>query len=235
MRRPFLTARWEKLLIANYICDPSLLKDYLPARTSIDLFEGNCFISLVAFQFLDTRVLGIRFPLHINFVEVNLRFYVTTQENGVHKRGVVFIKEIVPRAMITFVANTFFNENYQTLPTSFSEKAEEKKLQLTYKWGNDNLFSCATGLNPQSIPSGSVEEFITEHYWGYARINDSSTTEYPVEHPRWNVYPIREYSIRCFFGTLYGERFAPLTDAKPHSVLLAEGSQIAVGKGKVLR
>ena len=95
----FLKAEWRKLAIANYEVDKSILEGYVPAGTEIDLWEGKCFVSLVGFMFLNTKLLGVRVPFHINFEEVNLRFYVKRQENGIWKRGVVFIKEIVPKAV----------------------------------------------------------------------------------------------------------------------------------------
>src|SRR6187399_3219316 len=116
MRSTFLKAEWRKLIMANYVVDPGLLKDYLPGRTELDLFSGNCYISLVGFLFKNTKIKGIKIPFHTNFEEVNLRFYVRHKDNGTWKRGVVFIKEIVPKPALTFVANTIYKENYVTMP-----------------------------------------------------------------------------------------------------------------------
>ena len=96
--------------MANYEVSPEILKKYLPYKTELDVWNGQCYASIVGFQFLETQVLGIKFPFHTNFDEVNLRFYVRYNDNGEWKRGVVFIKEIVPKVMITFVANTLYNE-----------------------------------------------------------------------------------------------------------------------------
>lgn len=106
----FLTAEWKNLIMANYEINSEILKPYIPKGTEIDYFNGKCFISLVGFMFKDTKVFGIKFPFHVNFEEVNLRFYVKKGD----KRGVVFIKEIVPKPLITFVANSVYHEHYQT-------------------------------------------------------------------------------------------------------------------------
>ena len=74
--RKFLTARWQDLIMANYEVDPSLLAPHVPRGTELDLDDGRCFVSLVGFMFLDTRVLGMPIPFHVNFEEVNLRYYV---------------------------------------------------------------------------------------------------------------------------------------------------------------
>lgn len=230
-QKVFLRAEWKNLLIANFICDQQILKKYLPAKTELDTFKGEHLVSLVAFQFLKTRVLGIQFPFHTNFVEVNLRFYVKFKESGEWKRGVVFIKEIVPRFMITFIANTLYNENYITLPTSVDLHKKEKSFSPNYRWGKDNFFQAEASEQKNKLKENSLEEFITEHYKGFAKINSEKTVQYDVEHPRWMIFPIYNYEIKCNYGKLYGSDFDFLQTEKPHSVLLAEGSDILVRKG----
>ena len=88
----FLTARWTNLCLLNYAVPPSALEPHLPRGLSLDTHEGEAFISLVAFDFLDTRVLGIPWPGYRNFPEINLRFYARQGD----RRGVVFIREWVP-------------------------------------------------------------------------------------------------------------------------------------------
>src|SRR5687767_14935752 len=78
--RPFLTAEWRKLIMANYIIEPDLLKKYLPLKTELDLWNDKCYVSLVGFMFQDVRVKGLRIPFHVNFPEINLRFYVRYKE-----------------------------------------------------------------------------------------------------------------------------------------------------------
>lgn len=227
----FLRAEWKNLLIANYNCDPNVLKKYIPSKTELDTFEGNHFVSLIAFQFLNTQVMGIKFPFHVNFVEVNLRFYVKHKEKGIWKRGVVFIKEIVPKFMITWIANTLFNENYTTLFTDNHIKVKQDTIDLKYDWGKNNFFEALVSSNENSLKSASIEEFITEHYWGYARINSEKTKQYAVEHPQWKIFPVLNYNIVCNFKKIYSYEFEFLQTAAPHSVLCAAGSDVAVRKG----
>lgn len=237
MSKSFLTAEWRKLILANYNIDPVLLQKYLPANTSLDLCNGKCYVSLVGFMFLNTKVKGLSIPLHRNFEEVNLRFYVKhiTPEEEL-RRGVVFIKEIVPKSAITFIANTLYSEKYQTMPMSHEWKLGDN-VEVTYKWklkDKWNSVSVTTGNEQNEIALGSEAEFITEHYWGYTKVNESVTSEYGVEHPRWKIYDVRDYSVNADFGALYGEEFSFLTDATPDSIMLAEGSEIVVREGKRL-
>ncbi|TCD12170.1 DUF2071 domain-containing protein [Pedobacter frigidisoli] len=230
----FLTAEWRKLALAQYAVDAEILRKYLPPHTELDDWQGKYYVSLVGFMFVDVKLRGFNIPLHTNFEEVNLRFYVKYKDGDEWKRGVVFIKEIVPLPAITFVANTIYKENYQTLPMKHVWIEQEHQIEVDYLWKNRiwNKFSVIASSKAEEILVGSEEEFITEHYWGYTKIGVNRTSEYGVEHPRWEVYPIKEYKIDVDFGENYGSDFVFLNNAKPDSVMLAEGSEIRVMKGK---
>ena len=230
----FLTAEWRKLALANYAVDKEILLEYLPPFTELDDWNGKYYVSLVGFMFLKTRLLGFKIPFHGSFEEVNLRFYVKYNDNGIWKRGAVFIKEIVPKPAITMVANTIYKEKYQTLPMKHIWVEHENQLEVSYSWKTKkwNNFSVISSRESQIIPINSDEEFITEHYWGYTKIGENRTAEYGVEHPRWEVYPIKEYHINVDFEANYGKAFSFLNERKPDSVMLAEGSAIRVMKGR---
>lgn len=234
----FLRAEWRKLAIANYAIDKECLTEFLPAGTELDLWNGKCFASLIGFVFKNTRLLGIKIPWHVNFEEVNLRFYVKRFENGEWKRGVVFIKEIVPKRALTFVANTFYNERYETLPMSHKWSEDEQARTVVYSWtkaGKENVFQVTSSIESFEIGLGSETEFITEHYWGYTKINDFKTTEYEVTHPKWRAYEVKEFEINVDFGSVYGSRFEFLNTQEPTSVMLAEGSEITVENKKTIK
>jgi hypothetical protein len=236
MARAFLTAEWRKLAMANYVVDPVVLKPYLPLHTEPDLWNGRCYVSLVGFMFVDTRLAGVRIPYHTTFEEVNLRFYVRYRDEHDWKRGVVFIKEIVPRSALTWVANTLYRENYQTLPMSHRwERMDSLTVEYRWKLKNWHSLSVQTAPEAEDIAIGSEAEFITEHYWGYTRIDSTRTAEYGVEHPRWKAYPVDQYAVHVDFREVYGDSFAFLTNMKPASVFLAEGSPIIVRAGRTLK
>ena len=233
MNNVFLSAEWRKLAMANYIVDVGTLTPFLPAHTEIDTFNGKCFVSLVGFMFVHTKVRGFSIPFHRTFEEVNLRFYVRYRTDSGWRRGVVFVKEIVPRSAITLVANALYQEHYQTLPMNHEWICKVDSLTVAYRWKQQDWHSIAVTSSPKavSIQDGSEAEFITEHFWGYTRINDNVTSQYEVQHPRWEIYPVNGYSVEADFGLLYGDSFAVLNQRKPDSVFLAEGSPIKVFKG----
>jgi len=222
--------------MANYAVDPAILVPYVPFKTEIDLWQDTCYISLVGFMFVDTAVIGIKVPFHVNFEEVNLRFYVRYRDGETWKRGVVFIKEIVPRPALSFVANTLYGERYETMPMQHTWNVQREKIDVDYRWKKERWHSLRITTSSTSSPIvlGSEEAFITDHYWGYTKLNDRKTSEYEVAHVPWEVYTTLDYSIDVDFGMVYGERFDFLSGLKPASVFLAEGSEIAVYRGGVI-
>lgn len=234
---PFLTATWRYLAMLNYEVDPAVLQSSVPAGTELDFHDGRCFLSVVGFRFLDTRVLGVPIPFHRNFEEVNLRFYVRRETSEGVKRGVVFIKEIVPRYWIAMVARRTYGERYHCLPMRHSIESDDDHCPgcVEYGWCVGGVWQHlkARTEGASRLPdSGSLEEFITEHYWGYASQRDGSTIEYQVEHPPWRVWSCHEASISGDLEALYGVDLAPFLKERPQSAFVADGSEIVVRWGR---
>ena len=231
--KKFLTAKWQDLIMANYEVSPELLTPRLPPGTQHDLHEGKCFVSLVGFMFLDTRVMDFIVPFHVNFEEVNLRFYVTRQADDELRRGVVFIKEIVPKAAIAAVARTMYGEPYEKW--EMSNFRDDSHVRYTWARGDcENTVSVERGANLGVPDADSHGEFIIEHYWGYTKRGEERTDEYKVEHPKWELFAALDAHIAVDFSETYGKEFGFLSGERPHSVLLAAGSEIAVYKGKTI-
>lgn len=236
--RKFLTARWIHLAMLSYEVDPSILGELVPAGTELDTFDRKTFVSIVGFQFLDTRVLGVPVPFHRHFDEVNLRFYVRRYGRDGLRRGVVFVKEIVPRAAIAWVARRAYNENYVALPMWHEDEVGQRpEPRVRYCWESGchrNHFGVRVVGCPYLPDEASEESFITEHYWGYVRQRAGTTLEYRVEHSRWRVWRASETEFDCNVSTLYGARFAPFLAESPRSAFLAEGSAVTVRWGRHL-
>lgn len=234
----FLKAEWRKLALFNYEVPPEILKKHLPTGTELDLWQAKCYVSVVGFMFQNTKLLGVKIPFHVNFEEVNLRFYVKRIVNGEVRRGVVFIKEIVPKWALSFVANTVYNEHYETRQMRHQWTSENDTLTVEYQWKlPESWQGISIKASATSIPIAeeSEAEFITEHYWGYAKVSSTKTNEYEVTHPRWLQYSVLDYKVQCNFKENYGQEFAFLNEAEPVSVLLAEGSEITVESKKTIK
>ncbi|HZR77750.1 MAG TPA: DUF2071 domain-containing protein [Chthoniobacterales bacterium] len=228
--QPFLTANWRYLAMLNFAVDPKIVEPLVPPGTEIDFENGDTFLSLVGFLFLDTRLLGLPIPLHRDFEEVNLRFYVRKKSADTWRRGVVFVRELVPRRAIATVARVFYGENYVALPMKHQIDHRDGSVSVEYSWRRgqkwESLRIAATG-EAQAIPAGSHAEFITEHYWGYTCFR-GGCSEYRVEHPRWKVWNADRFEFKADIAALYGEQFLEPLSAAPRSAFIAEGSPIQV-------
>ncbi len=230
--RPFLSAQWRHLAMVNYEVDPGLVEPLVPRGTELDRFDGRCYVSLVGLLFLDVRLRGHRVPFHERFEEVNLRFYVRRRVGAETRRAVVFVRELVRLPTVALVARWRYGERYSALPMRY--RVDERS--ATYEWRRGGRWQ---GLRLEAEgetappPSGSEEEFITEHYWGYSTTR-RGTIEYRVEHPRWRVCRARA-SVDCDAERLYGPGFAAALSRPPSSAFLADGSAVAVMPGRLLQ
>ena len=236
-RSQFLTAEWRYLAMLNYEVDPAVLTPFIPKGTELDRWNGKTLISVVGFLFQNARIGRFSVPFHRNFEEVNLRFYVKRLSNNEWRRAVVFIKELVPRWAIAWTARNIYNENYVSLPMGHHILVDTDGAfsGVSYEWklkGRRNCLELLVKAQAAFAQEGSQEEFITEHYWGYARQRDGGTLEYQVEHPKWRVWPVHSARLDCDVRAHYGEGFVRYLENPPTSAFLAEGSAVAVLKGK---
>jgi len=235
----FLTAKWNNLIMLNYEVDPDILKPHMPPFTELDLWQGKALVSMVGFLFRDTRVKGIKWPFHVNFEEVNLRFYVKYYDGADWKRGAVFISEIVPKPIIASIANNLYKEHYSAMPMRHSIAAvSEDKTQYLYEWKLNGHWNCLGGtVNNKLAPitADSQEEFILEHYWGYNKISRDLTMEYQVEHISWNAGIVTDPVFEADIARLYGKEFEPFLNKQPYSAFFADGSDIIVRGGTKIR
>lgn len=230
----FLTAEWRYLAMLNYVVDPALLAPLVPRGTELDEWAGQSFVSVVGFLFRNTRLRGLPVPLHRNFEELNLRFYVRRVVDGEIRRGVVFVREVVPRVAISTVARLAYNEPYRALPMRHvidlaDSRGEPRRVEYGWRLGGAwNTLAVAPQHSASRIGDGSHEEFIAEHYWGYTRQRDGGTVEYEVRHPRWNVWQAERATLDGDLEALYGRAFADALHTGPTSAFLADGSAVSV-------
>jgi uncharacterized protein YqjF (DUF2071 family) len=262
--RPVLTARWSELLLLNFPVPTELIARYAPPGTEPDLYDGQAYVSVVGFHFHHARLFGVSIPGHTRFTEINLRFYVRRAVTGELRRGVVFVKEIVPRRSVSFTANWLYHESYITRSMRSEMRVGGKELAagdtIGYAWQSGrshllrgalsavrrgpsgrartqtrwNRLSACLTAAP-SIPSpGSFEEFIIEHYWGYVRGRDGRTREYRVLHEPWRAAPVGQIVWDCDPAATYQSPWTDYLSAQPSSAFLADGSTVQLFRGRRL-
>ncbi|MBV8333427.1 MAG: DUF2071 domain-containing protein [Candidatus Eremiobacteraeota bacterium] len=243
MREPrvFLSAEWRYLAMLNYAVDPRLLSDRIPPGTEIDFFGDKTYVTVVGFRFVHTRVLGVPIPLHQDFDEINLRFYVRRRAAEGWRRGVVFVRELVPKPAVAFVARAAFSEPYAAVSMSHDARDEgagsARRVSVVYGW-RDRNGSGEIALRAHGEPSlpveGSIEQFIAEHYWGYGRNRSGRGLEYAVRHDPWRLWTADDAAFSGNAVAAYGPELARAIAGTPDSAFLAEGSPITVSWASVV-
>jgi uncharacterized protein YqjF (DUF2071 family) len=233
-----LSAQWLDLVMLNYQVDFALLKGRVPAGTELDSFDGKTFVGLAGFRFLRTKLFGVLpLPFHTNFDEVNLRFYVRRRAADGDRRGVVFISEIVPKRAVAMLACFAYGENYSRHPMRHKISAPENarpagsqcgyQFKLDQKWCNLHAGASSPEIQPLE---GSVEQFITEHYWGYAARRGGSSIEYRVFHVPWRVWKSNTAAFEGDASSPYGTPLAEILHRgpTPHSLPTARQSSCSL-------
>ncbi len=238
MQRPFLTALWRHLLFLNYEADPALVQRWVPAGTELDLLDGRALVSIVAFRFLDTRLLGVPVPLHRDFDEINLRAYVRRKVGGAWQRGVVFVRELVPRPAIAWTARLAYNEPYAAVRMRHSIAIDAARGgSAAFEWRQAGAWHGVRGTvtgSPRPVDPASGIGFITEHYFGYTRQRSGRTVEYRVAHPRWNVWADATASFQCDIAAVYGREWVDSLSAPPDSAFLCDGAPVSISFPTIL-
>jgi hypothetical protein len=244
-RRSFLTARWRHLVMLNFAVDPDCLTPLAPLGTELDDFDGRYLVSVVAFEFAAAKLFGLRVPGYQLFPEVNLRFYVRRWIGGRWRRGVVFIKELVPRRLVAGVARYVFGQNFASA-RMFHHVGTTRQGQLghaalcprhpvtngpyqtsiRYRW-TVNDCACHVSAKPGGQSDDPEHAFVAQHYYAYAKSGRRSV-EYRVEHPPWRIYQASDVSYTLHGSEVYGEPIGRWLLQPPSSVLIADGSEVAV-------
>ena len=237
----------------NYVVDPEVLTPFLPPGIELDAWQGKTLASIVGFEFAEVRVLNTSIPFHRDFEEMNLRFYVRRRTADGWRRGVVFVRELVPLPAVALLARRVYGEPYEALPmerlfqhhpiTPASPDAtiREHATTVRYSWRHDNRWNrveatADTTQEPRLPEPGSEEEFLTDHAYGYGT-RRGKAIEYVVEHPTWRYWNAVKARFDCRAATLrslYGEAFAPYLKS-PCSAFLVEGSPVRVRRPRVIR
>jgi hypothetical protein len=135
------------------------------------------------------------------------------------------------------VARLLYNENYVALPMSHQVSLITPAISVDYRWQHQEAWhTLRATANEAPVPPqpGSLEEFITEHYWGYVTQRGGGCMEYQVEHPRWKVWRASEASLQSDIASLYDPKFAPFFSGPPASAFIADGSAVTVYRGREL-
>lgn len=236
MRNDFLVAHWENLVVATFEAEQKLLLPYLPRGTELNEWNGKYCMSLVGFRFSKARFCGIPSPFYRSFPELNLRFYVREKIKSGWRKGVVFIKEIVPSRLVGWVAKWLYHENFAALPIQQSIFEDSDGRHLEYHWkikNQPNYFKCCYSATAELPESGSLAAFIHSHNTAYTKDNNRTYT-FTIDHPEWKIYPGLSYALQLDAGSIYGQDFSEAFKQQPLALFLLDGSKTNVSSPRLL-
>ena len=228
----FLRAEWRCLAVLSYRAEESYLTQYLPAGIELDTWEGSPILSIVGFTFQKANILGVPALGHRFFPELNLRFYVRRKVGDEIRKGVVFIKEICPKRLVSLTASLLYNEDFTTCPMrSFCIPDQINPQEVRYEWKFKNKWNSIALYSSEEFeyPQNDFDRFIVDRYWGYNKSRGGETIEFEVAHPEWEVRNVSNFSIQFDFEALYGE-LSKFLVPEPLSVTLINGSEVALSK-----
>ena len=232
-----ISARWRDVAILSWPIGDDCLVPFLPKSLVLDRWDGEAYISLVCLYVEGLRILELPvWPRR--FAEINLRFYVRPADRSDVRKGVVFLKQLVPHRLIALGARCLFREPMSVLPALMSRECDpgespnsDPQRRLCYGWLNDG---CAEGLRVTSGGSayhantGSLDEFLTARYWGYNRQSGGRVRTYRITRDAWSLVPVIDYTLDCDARSLCGAPFGDAVSERPASVLWATGSHARV-------
>lgn len=231
-----LTANWINPLLFSWPVDDAVLEPLLPPGLIIDHWQGQAYLSLVGLRFEDLRVFGIpAFPRRYD--EVNLRFYVRRPaHSGDCQPGVVFLRQLVPHRLTALAAHAIYGERFRTAPVGHEYRSGDAPgttltVCIAYHWeaqGRRQRFWAAADDSPMAVAPGSLEDFLTNRYYGYNRKPGSAARTYLLTRPPWTVRLASRWGTDCDFSQVCGGRLTDAMPKAPASVLLASGSRAAV-------
>jgi len=225
-RRPSLTARWSNLALLTYDVDASLVRPWLPSEVEPDLVDGRAQVSLIAFDFLDTRIRGRRIPGFVDFPEINFRTYVRQGD----RQGVVAIRELVPSPLAAAIGRLRFNEPFRATPieSRTASMGDELVVEHRWRWQDQRYFLRMTADQSSVASTEGPAHHLLGRRWAYGRNRRGQPIVLRVEHPEWALRRVRTLDFEVDYGALYGPEWAVLNGRQPSSSYLAVGSAVSI-------
>ena len=228
-----LATEFRKVALINYIVPPEILDKYLPKHTEPDLYNGNCYISLVGFHVHNLKLNDIKLPVIKDFEEIDLQIYVKRFNGASWVKGVVVISRIFEQPGLTVLTNTIFKTNYNSYPTRGEVKQTEEQLEVKYSWEYKDIsqsFSVISSHLAAPYDKNSEAAFLLDRPFGFIKAGEEETYQYTINHASWHLYTVEEYSVDVDFSRQFDPTFNILNSRVPQSVMLTEGSSVEIGE-----
>ena len=224
--RTVLTSRWQHLLNASWPVPSRWVMPHLPYGSVLDSPTRNAWVSLIAYQTPDVRVLGFSVPGLRSFPTWTLQTYVRRGDD----HGVCRLATFVPSRVRAWSGRTLFGEEHQVLlmTANVTETMDAMSAEYTVTIHGRTHRMTAMGTQPAVLPTTAIERFVLDPQWGYGRSRTGGVRSYRLTHPEWAIYPVQSYAIDLDWESLFGGVWERLNGVEPESVVLAAGSTVGL-------
>lgn len=207
----FWYQEWNEAIFLHYQVDGKRLRELVPSHLELDQFDGEHWISLVAFT-MDKIHPRFTFPIPFlsTFHEVNLRTYVT--RNG--KPGVYFLSIEAEKWLPTVLARYTSGLPYKHSPiiqTNTSYSVQGKRCEIGIEFLKKGRIETPT---PKEL-------WLTERYSLY-RGKNKFETAMDVHHKPWELFQVEFQKLNLHYAA-----FGDLVDfGKPNVSHYSPGVQV---------
>lgn len=208
---------WHQSVFAHWRVGQKILEPLIPKGLELDLFQGEAWVSVVAFSIRKLRPRFLpHFPPISNFHELNVRTYV--RHNG--KPGVYFLSIEAEKLSSTLMARTVFGLPY-VRSQMFRDESIYKSLNSKHKTHLLIDFSIGEEQEMDSLDRWLTERYcLYNHKKGRLFSNDIHHVEWPIQSLK-----INQFDLSYQFGDLRIKSPAELYRFSPGVQVLAWGTR----------
>ena len=211
---------WNNALFLHYKVEKEALKKFLPTALDIDLFEGQAWISVVAFTMEKIRPRYFpTFPPISNFNEINIRTYVRSK----HTAGVYFLSIEGGRYWSCKLAKAIAELPYRYSKMKRTAHCYQAKnatyqdqLKITYK------------VEGKKLEKSALDLWLTERYALFQDVG-TAINRFDIHHLEW---PLQKLVLQE--SEIHYSRFNPLQLNTPNKAHYSKGVKVlAWGKQRL--
>ncbi len=180
---------WNKALFLHWKVAPELLQPFIPEGLTLDTFEKDAWISLVAFTMEKIRPRNLpAFSPISNFHEINVRTYVIHED----KPGVYFLNIEAQKLVSAKLSKLLSGLPYEKAKMV---RVENMLLEYTSELKKKGFrFSAKYTVSDQLTKKTDLDLWLTERYCLYLDRTDK-TWIYEIHHLPWELQQVKVEEI----------------------------------------
>lgn len=213
---------WNNALFIHWAVPADILQKHIPENLTLDIFEGNAYVSLVAFTMEKIRPRQLPAVAYISdFHEINLRTYIDID----NKKGVYFISMEAGKSLSAFIARSMSGLPYEkALMFRDNKRYTSKNVKKDFEL--DAVFEVKETVTAKT----DLDRWLTERYSLYLD-EKNNLYRYEVHHKEWEIKNVefKTLNLKYKIGDF------DLSKQKPDLMHYSDGVKVlAWGKEKVL-